>query len=133
MQVSATVSVSKEWKQAIINNSEIYLDSNQSELLKPVKLKIISKGMELIKLPMQKLYVRILLKNSIIFEQNILSNDAGEAGIVFIPEKYGEYTIKIINTTYSETIELNPTFFSIHEPNPILVSIIKTLEDLKFW
>lgn len=129
LSVTATVQPSKEWKQAIRQYSRIALETPNLELLKPVKISIISKGPLDQTIPNQKIKIKVVDDNNINQEAILSSNQLDVVGFTFVPIQYGNYLIQAENITYEKSISLIPLQISIQKKESIVDFVLKLFQE----
>lgn len=119
LAVTANVPLSTEWQTAIAQQTLLTIESMPGEINQPVKLIVKSRGINQLALSNQNLQITVLLKNKIIQQQKIISNNEGIAGFAFVPTVQGNYKIECINLTYNQPIYINQKILFEIAPSPL--------------
>lgn len=112
---STMVQPSLAWIHAIGDYSLVQLNTQSVEILKPVKITVISRGLLEQILVEQKMKITVYLNKNVYQESILASGQNGIAGFAFVPTKYGDYRVVVENTTYSTSVTLHELTFSIHD------------------
>lgn len=124
ISVTATVEPSILWKEAITQYSKVTIETQNPEILKPIEISILSKGLLDQIIPNQKIKVELYLNKVLIQEIDLQSNQNGIAGFAFVPKMYGIYLVIAENITYKQPISLNPLSLLIQKNESIFNVII---------
>lgn len=128
LSVTATVEPSPLWIDAINRHSQVTLETQDPEILKPVRIYILSKGFHDEIIPNQKIKIKIVDDINSRQEATLLSRQDGMTEFTFIPTHYGNYVIKAENITYGRSIPLIPLLFLIQKKESLLNLVLKLFE-----
>lgn len=98
LSMSATVSLSPEWKQAIRTYSQASFDTSHPRILLVSQKSL---GFESIPVGDQKIQLLIFQNNKLVAEQTKNTDKKGLADFVFVAEKAGTYTALVVNKNES--------------------------------
>lgn len=116
---------SQLWKEAIGQYSTVTVETQNPEILKPVRVSILSKGLLDEIIPDQKLKIQVFRNNSVTEEKELVSRPDGTAGFAFVPKEYAMYIVHIENTTYEKPISLNPVSVLIQKNQSLFDLILR--------
>jgi len=127
--VTVTVEPSKEWQEAISQYSQVTLETQSPELLKPIKISVLSKGLLDQTIPNQKIRITVVDDTNSTQEATLFSRQDGTTGYAFVPTHYGNYLIQAENISYKKSIALSPLQFSIQKKESLLDLVLKLFQE----
>jgi hypothetical protein len=125
LSVTATVALSSDWQQAIIKNSSVVIDENPLEIYRPIKIHIISRGLDNNTIYDQKIKITVLLENKKISQTEIKSNIEGISGFAYVPNQYGNYTFVYENISYEKPFIIQVSNFEIKKPSNLISDLLQ--------